>query len=373
MRIRKIDTTDRGDARRFVDFPFELYRDHACWVPPLVSGVQTALDRSQHPFYHHSAADFFLAEEGDRTLGRIAALVNRRYNDFHDARTAFFYYFDTVDDESVAHSLLDAACQWARDAGMDKILGPKGFLRADGIGLLVEGFEHRAAPGMPYNYAYYGPYVASAGFEKEIDYDSAYLSGDYQLPERFDRVADRVRQRGKFWIKSFKSKRELRAWIPKIQRVNNEAFTQVWGYYPIDDAETAMIGKQLLAISIPRLLKLVMYEDEVAGFVFMFPDVAEGLQKARGRLWPVGWVHLLRAFQTTRRLSGNGVGLLPEYQGLGANALLYTELYRTVREWRDVEFCDLAQVAETNAKSLGEMAAAGVHWYKKHRVYRTAL
>jgi ribosomal protein S18 acetylase RimI-like enzyme len=210
------------------------------------------------------------------------------------------------------------------------------------------------------------------GFEKEIDYLSGYVEGDYDLPARFYQIAERVKERSGFWVKSFDSKRELRRWAPQIQRVNNEAFTEVWGYYPLDDAETRMISQQLLTIADPRMLKLVMKGDEVAGFAFVYPDISAALQDIRGRLWPFGWIKLLREFKRTRRLSANGVGLLPKYQGLGANAVLYTELLKTLKS-REFDFCDVAQVAENNQKSLGDMMAGGVRWYKRHRIYRRSI
>ncbi len=372
MHIRRLDTRGTKERRAFINFPLDLYQGHDCWVPPLVMGVRGAMNHERHPFYRHSDADFFMAEEDGRVLGRIAVLANRRYNDFHDSRVAFFYYFDAVDEAKVARGLFDAAAAWARARDLKTLIGPKGFLRSDGIGLLIDGFEHRAAPGIPYNYPYYHDLMTSAGFEKEIDYHSGYVAGDYRLPERIERIAAHIRERRGFWVQNFTNKRELRAWIPAIQRINNEAFTEVWGYYPMDEAETAMVGRQLLTLADPRMLKLVMKGDKVAGFAFVFPDVSRALQKAGGRLWPLGWIHLLWAFRHTRRLSANGLGLLPKYQGLGANAVLYSELINIIRT-REVELCDVAQVAETNRKSMGDMLAAGLNWYKTHRVYRKAV
>ncbi len=372
MQLRSLDTNRASDVEQFIEFPFGLYRECPQWVPAMVSGTRLVLDRRRHPFYRHSEGDFFVVEEGGKRLGQIAVLANHRYNDFHATKTAFFYYFDTVDDGEVARLLLDAAADWARARGMDTLLGPKGFMRTDSVGILIDGFEHRAAPGASYNYPYYRRLLEACGFEKEVDYFSGYLTGDYDLPQRFYEVAEKVKERSGFWIKSFKSKAELRAWVPHIQRVNNEAFVNVWGYCPMDDVEIQMASKQLMTIGDPHLIKLVMKGEEVAGFIFVFPDVSAALQKTRGRLFPFGWITLLRALKDTRRIMVNGVGLRPEYQGLGANAVLYTELMHTLRGCH-VEACDVAYVAETNLKSMADMAALGVQWYKHYRVYRKAL
>ena len=370
--VRILDSGDRHDVNRFVDFPFALYAGCDQWSPTLVSTVKLAMNREKHPFYNHSDAAFIIAEREGEVVGRIAVMDNQRYNEYKHTRIAFFYYFDAVNDAKVAQVLFAKAVAWATKRGLTSILGPKGMLRADAYGILVEGFEYVAALGMPYNYDYYPELMTASGFEKEIDYLSGYLSEESQLPDRMFKIVDKVKQRSGFWVKSFPNKRELRKWIPAIQRVNNEAFTDVWGYYPIDDAEVQMIGKQLLAVADPRLLKLVMKGDDIAGFAFIFPDITEALQATNGRLWPFGWIRILRALRKTRRLNGNGVGLLPEYQGFGATALLYTEFEKTLRQ-RNATWCEVAQAMETNIKSLGDMNAVGVTWHKRHRVYRRVL
>lgn len=372
MQIRKLDTSQDRDVRRFVNVPFELYDNCPQWVPPLVSDMRRALNRQEYPFYRHSSADFFIVEDGDKTLGRIAALDNRPYNEYHDSEIAFFYYFDVVEDLHVARALFEAAFDWARARGLKEIIGPRGLLRGDGHGMLVEGFEHRPAMGIPYNYSYYGEFMRELGFEKEIDFLSAHLGGDYDLPQRFYDIAKKVKERRGFWVKSFTSKRELRRWVPEVQRVNNESFGDVWGYYPIDEAEANAIADRFLAAADPRLIKLVMKGDEVVGFVIGYPDISAGIQRANGRLWPFGWLHLLIAFRRTTWIDFNGAAILPEHQGAGASAVLYTELAKTVLE-HDFDHAELIQVAEDNIESKGEVNAVGGEWHKCHRIYRRSL
>jgi GNAT superfamily N-acetyltransferase len=372
MRVRKIDTSRAQDVRQFVDFPFKLYRDSPQWVPPLVPDMKLALNRDEYPFYYHSTADFFVAEEGDRTLGRIAAIHNRRYNEYHRSNTAFFYFFDAIDNLGVARTLFDAAIEWALDRDLDEIIGPRGLLRGDGHGLLVEGFEHRPAMGIPYNYPYYASFLQELGFEKEIDFLSAHLKGDYDLPQRFYEVAEKVKERRGFWVKSFTTKRELRRWVPEVQKVNNEAFVDVWGYYPIDEAEANAVADRFLAAADPRLIKLVMKKEEVVGFIIGYPDVSAGIQRANGRLWPFGWLHILLDLKRTNWVNFNGAGLLPEHQGVGASVVLYTEIAKSVSEF-NFDHADLVQVAETNIASMAEVNAVGGEWYKRHRIYRRQL
>ncbi len=372
MQIRKLDTSLSRDVRSFIALPFDLYRDNPRWVPPIVSDMRLALNRDEYPFYRHSSADFFVAEEGERTLGRIAAIDNRLYNTHHQSNTAFFYFFETVKDLDVARALFDAAFDWARGRGLNVMIGPRGLLRGDGHGLLVDGFEHRPAMGIPYNPPYYATFLKALGFEKEIDFLSAHLSGDFDLPQRFYDLADKVKERRGFWVKSFTSKRDLRRWVSEVQRVNNEAFTNVWGYYPIDEAEANALADRFLAAADPRLIKLVMKEDQVVGFVIGYPDISAGIQRANGRIWPFGWLHLLIAFKRTKEINFNGAGILPQHQGAGASVVLYTELAKTVLDF-GFDHADLVQVAENNVESRGEVDAVGGEWYKRHRIYRRSL
>jgi hypothetical protein len=190
MDIHRLDLTNRRDVRRYIEFPFHLYRESKLWVPPFVNDVRAQLDPNHHPFYEHSEAAFFLALEGDEVVGRIAVLDNARYNEYKGERTAFFYHFDVVHDRAVSRALFDAAFDWARGRCLDLMWGPKGFTALDGRGLLVEGFEHRPAMGIAYNYPYYGELVEDAGFEKQLDFLSAYIDRQMGIPSRVFEVGE---------------------------------------------------------------------------------------------------------------------------------------------------------------------------------------
>src|SRR5574340_1057234 len=212
MVIRKIDPQNRRDVNRFIDFPFKLYQDNPYWVPEIRSAARFVFDRKRHPFYRHSDAAFFLAENNGVVVGRIAALQNRHYCDHYRQEVAFFYYFDLVDDSEVARGLLDAAVDWARKRGVRSILGPRGFLRSQGFGLLVEGFDLLPAVGIPYNFPYYQKLLESYGFVKEADLLSGYMVPSDELPEKFFIAADKVAEKGNLQVLKFNSKRELKPW-----------------------------------------------------------------------------------------------------------------------------------------------------------------
>jgi hypothetical protein len=373
MRVRKIDTEQKKDVQQFVNFPFDLYRECPLWVPPLISGVKNSLNRHRHPFYRHSTADFFVAERNGQTLGRMAVINNRNYSEYRQTKTAFFGYFDVVEDVKVSQALFTASFEWAQAQGLDEIIGPRGILASEGGGILVEGFEHRPAMGVAYNYPYYDNLIKSSCFEKDTDYLSGYVRGDYELSERFFKLAEKAKVRRGFWIKEFSRKQEMREWVPRVVKAHRKAFEQTHTFFPPTDEETAMIIDTLLTVAEPELIKLVMKDDEIVGFVGAFRDISVGLQKAGGRIWPFGWYHLLRERKRTEWLNVNGLGLLPEYRGLGANTIIYTELQKVLRTHK-FKHLDLVQIEEGNLKSMAEMKAiGGIEWYKRHRSYRRRL
>jgi len=372
MPVRKIDTDSLTEKQRFIDLPFELYATSPLWVPPIRSNVAFVLNRFKHPFYQHSQGEFFIVEEKGKVLGRLAVLDKQPYNTFHKKYTAFFYLFEAVEDTRVASLLFDQAKQWARQRGLTEIIGPFGFLQGDSIGILVDGFEHRPALGQSYNYPYYDKLLKEVGFRKRCDYLSGYLPGDYQLSDRFYTIAERVKEKRGFWIKSFKSKKELKQWIGDIQRVYNEAFVGNLSYSPLNEIETKVVAQQMLAIANPQLIKLVMKQDQIIGFLFAFADITDGIRSCLGRIWPWGWLVLLRESRRTSWVNFNGTGILPGHRGVGANAVLYTEMAKTIRQFQ-FKHADIVQISEENIKSMGDMKAIGVKWYKTHRIYEISL
>ena len=372
MQIRQIETTNKSDVQRFVRFPFDLYANTPQWVPPLLSDAASMLDRRRHPFFQHSSADFFIAESEGQVVGRVAVMDHRLYNEFHHSQTAFFGLFEVIEDRQISAALFAAVFDWARQRGLQRMIGPKGLLSSDATGVLVKGFEHRPALDIPYNLPYYDHLIRASGFEKDTDTFSGYLDRSHEMPPRLLELAEKVKTRRGFTIKTFSSKAEMRQVVSQVAKVQQEAFAIFPTYIPFTDQEVAKAADTLIAIADPRLIKLVMKEDNVIGFVFAYPDISAALQKCRGRLWPFGWLTILQERKRTRWVNINGIGLLPEYQGLGANVMLYMELVKTLLDSQFL-YADIVQVDETNYKSRSDMEAMGVQWYKAHRNYKRHL
>ncbi|MCL4506752.1 MAG: hypothetical protein M1434_02195 [Chloroflexi bacterium] len=374
LSIEKVDTQNASQVRRFVSIPYRLYANCPQWVPALFVDANMQLNRRKHPFYEHSDADFFVALRDGRPVGRIAALENRRYNENHNTRQAQFYLFECEDEPEVAAALFTQVDEWARARNLDTVVGPKGFGALDGYGLLVDGYEHRQMMTMMnYNYPYYVKLVESAGYSMAVDFISCRLDIDtFKLPERVHSIARRAMERSNLNVLRFRTKREVIAWAPKLGKAYNEAFKNNWEYYPLTQREIDFLMENVLMLVNPRLVKLIVHDEDVVGFLLAFPDVSGALQRSHGRLFPFAIPDLLLDMRRTRWVALNGAGILSEYQGRGGNALLYSEMEKTIREF-GFHDADLTQVADTAIQMRRDLINLGGVPYKTHRVFSKRL
>lgn len=372
--IKKIDTEVKQEVDQFVNFPFGLYRDVEAWVPPITADIKTMLNKNKHPFYEHSEADFFVAEENGTMLGRIACIENKRYNEYHGKKQASFYLFECIDDASVAEKLFDHSFSWARERGLDYIVGPKGLSSFDGYGLLIEGFDRRQMMTMMnYNKPNYPQFVEKAGFKKIVDWVSSYVNiAEFQMPEKIRLVSEKVKEKGRFKVHKFKSKSDLKKWAWRIGQAYNQSFVNNWEYYPLTENEIKFVLDDIMVVAVPDLIKVITYDDVVVGFLLAFPDISAALQRHNGRLNPISLISYLREQKRTDWISFNGIGILPEYQGFGGNALLFSEIYETAHSSHFIHG-ELTQIAESATQMRKDLLNLGVKPYKNHRIYGKEL
>ncbi len=373
--IHKVDLSSKEEVNRFIQIPFDLYAGHPQWTPPFIVDVKAMLNPDKHPYYDHSEAEFFIAEQDGHPVGRIAALENKPFNKYHDAKDAEFYLFETVNDQEVANALFETVFDWAKARGLNRLVGPKGFGPLDGYGIQIEGFEHHQMMNMMnYNYPYYRDLVENLGFTKVVDFVSSYIDPQkFNLPEKVRKAAEIAKKRGSFEVINFKNKRHLKQWAGRIGQAYNKAFVKNWEYYPLTQREIDFVVDNVMTIVNPDLMKIIVKNGEVVGFVFPFPDVSAAMQKNEGKLGPIAILRLLREIGKTDWISFNGVGVLPEYQGLGGNAILYAELEKAMHQATQFVHSELTQVAETAVQMRKDLKNLGVEFYKNHRVYQRPL
>ncbi|MHB0988126.1 MAG: GNAT family N-acetyltransferase [Bellilinea sp.] len=368
--VELLDIKNKKAVNEFVQFPFEIYKNIPQWVPPILSDIKVMIDPAKHPFYEHSDGQCFVARRDGRMVGRICAMENKPFNAYHDTHIAQFYLFECVDDQEVANALFERIFQWARERGLNEVVGPKGFSLFDGYGIQIEGFEHRQMMTMMnYNPEYYVRLVETLGFQKEVDFVSCYIpAASFKLPEKVHLVAQKVLEKGKFTVKTFQTTKELKTWADRIGEAYNNTFINNWEYYPQTKKEIDYTLNTLLTVADPRLIKIVLYEEKVVGFLLGFPDLSAALQRAKGRLTPWSIIDLIINSKRTNWVSLNGAGMLPEYQGFGGNALMYAEMDKTIHGY-NFEHYELTQVAESAVQMRKDLITMGGKAYKNHRVY----
>ena len=393
IQVVEVNTSDKAQVKQLLDLPFHIYRDVPQWVPPLEMDATRMLDRKRHPFFRHSDAAFLLAvrstavhdgtpspqpspSKGEgAVVGRLCILDNRNYNAANKSKTAHFFLFECEDDLEASRALFDAAFAWARARGLDHVVGPKGLTALDGLGLLIEGFAHRPALGIAYNRDYYQKLIEDVGFTSQGDIVSGYIAPSLLTGEKWaqlERVSQIAQKRRGLTVGRFTSRADLRKAVPQILDLYNGALGETEGNVPFTPDEARAMADQIIWFSDPRLIKIVYKSDKPVGFLLAYPDIGEAIQKTRGRLWPFGWLTLLRALRRSDWVNVNGAGILEEHRGVGGTALLFDEMRKSIIEG-GFKHADIVQIGSTNDKMQREMRDLGIEFYKTHRMYERQL
>jgi hypothetical protein len=373
MKILEIDPSDHYRTQQFIDLPNKIYRDTPQWVPPLSTDTKRVFDKQHNPFYQHSTASFYLATSADGVaVGRLAVLNNQHYNDYNHEQTAFFYLFECLHDPDAAYKLFEAGFYWARESKLSKIIGPKGFSSLDGLGMLVNGFEHPPAFGIPYNLPYYPELVESAGFIPHADIVSGYLPADIQFPTKIHKISELVQQRRGLSIARYRTRRDLRHIVTQLKDLYNGMLEGTPDNVPITNEEARSMANQLLWFADPRLIKVITKGGIPVGLLLAYPDISAAVQRTKGRVFPFGWIDLLLELRRTNWVNINGAGILEEYRGLGGTAILFSEMHKSIIEGK-FKHAEIVQIGVENDKMQRELRDLGIDFYKTHRVYQRAL
>jgi hypothetical protein len=371
--ILQIDLQNRYFRNLFLQLPFQLYKDIPQWVPPLDVDAKRMLDQHRNPFFEHGKAAFFLAMDAQhRPLGRVAVLENDNYNQHNHERTAFFYLFESINHPEVSQALFDLVFSWARAQDLTKIIGPKGFTILDGLGMLVKGFEHRPAFGLPYNPPYYPSLVEASGFIPSGEMVSGYMSARVAFPEKIHQVSELVQTRRGLRVLSFKNRLEFKKYIPSLQTLYNASLEGTTGNIPLTQNDIKTLANQLLWFADPKLIKIIMKDDDPVGFLLAYPDISEAVQKCNGKLFPFGWLNLLLETKKTRWVNINGAAIIERYRGLGGTAILFSEMYKSIIKGK-FDHADIVQIGVENEKMQLELRNLGIDFYKIHRLYQRDL
>lgn len=370
--VQVIPVTSGGELRDFIRLPWNIYRSDAFWVPPLIRDVKKLLDKSANPFFLHSSAELFLARRNGECVGRIAAILNNNHNRFHNERTAFFGFFESVNDREVAAALLDQAAGWARDQGMNELRGPMNFSTNETLGILVEGFDSSPCIMMTHNPRYYPDLMESAGFTKAMDLYAWWLLTDKGLDPKIVRVGEKVLKDESIRVRTIDMKK-FRNEVEAIKKIYNDAWSTNWGFVPMTDAEFDHLAGDLKTVLDPRVVLIAEKNAEPVAFSLGLPDFNQALKKINGRLFPIGLPLLIYHARRIRQVRVLALGIAKKMQNWGGlGAALYYESFRRGVE-AGYKSCEFSWTLETNDLINRSMKLFGARIYKRYRIYQKSL
>ena len=375
VEIKKVTT--KAELKKFIRFNYEFYKDNPYSVPDLYDDMLNTFSPKKNAAFEFCDADYFLALRDGKIVGRVAAIINRRANETWNKRTVRFGWIDFIDDIEVSTALIDTVKQWGRERGMTEIEGPLGFTDMDAEGMLIEGFDQLSTMATIYNYPYYPQHMERLGMEKSADWVEMKIYVPDQIPEKHQRISQIIARKYDLHIRKLKSKKEIKETgvAHDIFRLINDAYTPLFGYSRMTERQI----DQYVNMYVPVLdLRMVSIVENAAGEIvavgISMASLSRALQKAKGRLLPFGWFHLLKALMWKRPkvLDLLLVAVRPDYQGKGVNALLFTDLIPVYKEL-GFEYAESNPELEMNDKVQNQWQYFKTEQHKRRRCFKQSL
>ena len=372
--IKKVSS--KKELKTFIRFNYELYKGNPYSVPDLYDDMLNTFSSKKNAAFEFCEAEYFLAYKDNKVVGRVAAIINNRANQTWDKKEVRFGWIDFIDDEEVSSALLKAVEDWGKQKGMDTITGPLGFTDMDAEGMLIEGFDQLGTMATIYNYPYYPQHMEKLGFEKDADWVEFKLYVPDQLPEKFVRISEIILQKYKLKIKKL-TRKEIKEkhYGQKIFDLINEAYAPLYGFSKMTQGQIDQYVKTYLPLLDLRMVSIVETEDgELVAAGISMASLSEALQKAKGRMLPFGWFYLLKALFIKRPkvLDLLLVGVKPEYQSKGVNALLFYDLVPTFKKMGFV-YGESNPELEENKKVQAQWSAFESVQHKRRRAFKKAI
>lgn len=375
IEIKKVASA--ADLKKFIRFNYEFYKDNPYSVPDLYDDMLSTFSHKKNAAFEFCEADYFLALRDGKIVGRVAAIINKRANETWQRNVVRFGWIDFIDDPEVSSALLDAVKAWGKERGMTEMEGPLGFTDLDAEGMLIEGFDQLSTMATIYNYPYYPQHMERLGLEKSADWVEMKIYIPEAIPEKHLRISEIVQRKYGLKIRKVTSRKEVMesGLGRRIFELVNEAYAPLFGFSRMSDRQIDDYVKMYVPVLDLRMVTLVENaEGELVAVGISMPSLSKALQKAKGRLWPFGWFHLLRTLFWKRPevLDLLLVAVRPDYQGKGANALLFTDLI-PIYQKLGYKYAESNPELEENGKVQNQWQYFQVEQHKRRRCYKTKI
>ena len=372
--IKKVSS--KQELKTFIRFNYELYKNNPYSVPDLYDDMLNTFSQKKNAAFEFCEADYFLAYKDGKVAGRVAAIINHRANETWNKKEVRFGWIDFIDDMEVSSTLLKQVEEWGKERGMEAMVGPLGFTDLDAEGMLIEGYDQLSTMSTIYNYPYYPVHMEKLGFEKEADWVEFKLMVPDKLPDKFVRISEIILQKYNLKIKKLKRKEiKEKNYGQKIFDLINEAYAPLYGFSKMTQGQINQYIKMYLPLIDLRMVSLVENEQgELVAVGISMPSLSKALQKAKGRMLPFGWYHLLKALfiKKPKILDLLLVGVKPEYQSKGVNALLFYDLV-PIYQQMGFEYGESNPELEVNKKVQAQWSAFESVQHKRRRAFRKSF
>jgi len=369
------EVTSRSELKKFINFPFTLYKDNKYWVPPLIFDEIKTLSKEKNPAFDFCEARYWLAYKNDEIVGRIAGIINHKYNEKWNQKSARFGWIDFIDDQEVSKSLIDQVITWAKEKRMNKIHGPLGFTDFDGEGMLTEGFNELSTFGSIYNHSYYPNHIEKLGFEKDADWIEFTVKFDPNVagPEKVSRIAEAVAERNKLHLLRVKKAKEMLPYAREVFYLINEAYKDLFGFVELSDKQIDMYVKAYFGFIKPDYVPIILdSNNKVVAFGITMPSLSVAVQKGKGRLFPFGFIHILRAMKNNPDVDLYLTAVHPEMQNKGVNAMLMNEMHHVYVK-NKIQRVETNRELEENSKIQAQWRFFENRLHKRRRCFKKTI
>lgn len=359
-----------ADFKAFVKFPFSLYANNEYWVPPIIKDELETFDKNKNPAFKNAEARFFLAFMENKIVGRIVAIVNYLEIKEQQLKKMRFGWFDFIDDLEVSKALLGKVAEIGEQQQLAFMEGPVGFSNLDKVGVLIEGFDHIGTMITWYNHPYYQKHYEQYGFVKEKEYlENKFLAKNAD-PKLFAKANILIKKRYGLREMNFTNSKDIMPWVDKMFDLFNESYSKLASFVPITDIQKAYFKKKYISFINPEYIKFVVdSNDNLVAFAIVMPSFSKALQKAKGKLFPFGVFHLLKAKKQSKDVIFYLIGIHPEYQNKGVTAVIFNEYHKTFKE-KGIVNCIRTPELEENTAIRQMWKHFDPHIYKRRRTYK---
>jgi hypothetical protein len=372
MSVTLKEVITRSDLKEFIFLPEKIHKGDSNWVHPVYMDEWLFFNKKKNKYFLSCDTILLLAYRNNEAVGRIMGVINHRYNELKNEFDGRFTHLECYDDPEVAHLLMAAIENWLREKGIKRIVGPLAFTDKDPQGALIEGFDYFPIIATSYNQAYIPRMIEKEGYTKHKDIFSYYIKMPDEIAEFYQRIARRAAGNPEFKMIEFKKRSQLKPYIRPVLSVVNETYTDIYASLPFTDKEMDDFANRYIAVLDPSFIKAVEIDGRIIAFMITMPDIMEGVQKAKGRVFPFGFLKILRAQKKTKKLILLLAAVVEEYRGLGLDTYHVSKIIEEAKK-RGMTHMESHLILEENTKMTREMEKMGGTIYKRFRIFKKDL